>query len=209
MHAAPYNASLGCSDDTNEQSQRSRAARDGHNAVTSPNLRDYESSKFELAEILRAIKSTLPKERADLHTRITELFTRLAEDRFNLVVVGRFSRGKSTLMHAILGVDRLPMGILPLTSVITSVAYASREDIRIEFEHDRMDYEIRMSELADYITERGNPRNIKRIARARGSVYRSNYFDAASILWIHRVWARTSSKTPARQRASCRRQMRF
>jgi GTP-binding protein EngB required for normal cell division len=167
VHAAPYNASLGCSDDTNEQSQRSRAARDGHNAVTSPNLRDYESSKFELAEILRAIKSRLPKERADLHARITELFTRLAEDRFNLVVVGRFSRGKSTLMNAILGVDRLPMGILPLTSVITSVAYASREDIRIEFEHGRMDYEIRMSELADYITERGNPRNIKRIARAR------------------------------------------
>ena len=106
VHAAPYNASLGCSDDTNEQSQRARAARDGHNAVTSPNLRDCESSKFELAEILRAIKSRLPKERADLHARITELFTRLAEDRFNLVVVGRFSRGKSTLMNAILGVDR-------------------------------------------------------------------------------------------------------
>jgi hypothetical protein len=84
---------------TQMSNRSSRAARDGHNAVTSPNLRDYESSKFELAEILRAIKSTLPKERADLHTRITELFTRLAEDRFNLVVVSRFSRGKSTLTN--------------------------------------------------------------------------------------------------------------
>jgi GTP-binding protein EngB required for normal cell division len=167
VHAAPYNASLESSDDTNEQSQRSPGARGGHNVVTSPNLRDYESSKFELAEILRAIKSKCSKERVELHTRITELFTRLAEDRFNLAVVGRFSRGKSTLMNAILGVDRLPMGILPLTSVITSVTYASREDIRIEFEHGRMDYEIRMSELADYVTERGNPRNIKRVARAR------------------------------------------
>ena len=102
-----------------------------------------------------------------MHTRITQLFTRLAEDRFNLVAVGRFSRGKSTLMNAILGVDRLPMGILPLTSVITSVAYASREDIRIDFEHGRIDCEIRMSELADYVTEHGNPRNIKRVAGAR------------------------------------------
>ena len=135
--------------------------------MTNPNLREYELSKFELAEILRAIKSRLPEERVELHTRVTELFTRLAEDRFNLVVVGRFSRGKSTLMNAILGVDRLPMGILPLTSVITSVTYASREDIRIEFERGRIDCEIRMSELAEYVTEHGNPRNIKRVVRAR------------------------------------------
>ena len=135
--------------------------------MTSTNLGEYESSKFELAEILRAIKSRLPKERVELHTRVTELFTRLAEDRFNLVVVGRFSRGKSTLMNAILGVDRLPTGILPLTSVITSVSYASREDIRIEFERGRIDCEIRMSELADYVTEHGNPRNIKRVVSAR------------------------------------------
>ena len=167
MNAASYNAALGYSEGTHEQQQRSRAARDGHSAVTGPNLRDYESSKFELAEILRAIKSQLPKERVELRTPLTELFTRLAEDRFNLVVVGRFSRGKSTLMNAILGIDRLPMGILPLTSVITSVAYASREDIRIEFEHGRMDREIPMSELGDYVTERGNPRNVKRVARAR------------------------------------------
>jgi GTP-binding protein EngB required for normal cell division len=145
----------------------SLTTHDGHSAAASPSLNDYESSKFELAEILRAIKSRVPKERADLHARITALFTRLAEDRFNLVVVGRFSRGKSTLMNAVLGVDRLPMGILPLTSVITSVAYASREDIRIEFERGGMDYEISLAELADYITERGNPRNIKRVARAR------------------------------------------
>jgi GTPase Era involved in 16S rRNA processing len=167
MNAAPDNPTDGYSGDTDEQSQRSRAARSGRNAVTAPNLREYESSKFELAEVLRAIKSRLPKERVELHTRLTELFTRLAEDRFNLAVVGRFSRGKSTLMNAILGVDRLPMGILPLTSVITSVTYASREEIQIEFEHSRIDREICMSELADYVTECGNPRNIKRVSRAR------------------------------------------
>jgi len=130
-------------------------------------LRDYESAKFELAEVLRAIAVRFPKERSDPRSRLTELFTRLAEDRFNLVVAGRFSRGKSTLMNAILGVDRLPTGILPLTSVITSVAYSSREDVQIEFEEGRFGYEIPMSELADYITERGNPGNVKRIAQAR------------------------------------------
>lgn len=71
-------------------------------------LRDYESAKFKLAEVLRDIAAWVPEERADLKTRLTDLFTRLAEDRFNLVVAGRFSRGRSTLMNAILGVDRLP-----------------------------------------------------------------------------------------------------
>jgi GTP-binding protein EngB required for normal cell division len=135
--------------------------------VAIQSLHDYESSKFELAEVLRAIKSRVPKAEVDLDNHVTTLFTRLAEDRFNLVVVGRFSRGKSTLMNAVLGVDRLPMGILPLTSVITSVAYASREDIRIEFEHGGLDHEIQLENLADYITERGNPRNTKRVSEAR------------------------------------------
>jgi len=49
-------------------------------------------------------------------------------------------------------------GYFALTSVITSVAYASREDIRIEFEHGGLDHEIQLENLADYITERGTPK---------------------------------------------------
>ena len=58
---------------------------------------------------------------------------RLAEDRFNLVVVGRFSRGKSSLMNAILGRYRLPTGVVPLTSVITTVTYGSEERVTLHF----------------------------------------------------------------------------
>ncbi len=91
-------------------------------------LREYEQAKFELAEILRVISgqraatggSAQPAFGED---EIADLFTRLAEDRFVLRVAGCFSRGKTSLMNAILGLDRLPTGILPLTSVITSVAY--------------------------------------------------------------------------------------
>lgn len=48
---------------------------------------------------------------------------RLAQDRFNLVTVGRFSRGKSSLMNALLETNRLPMGVVPITSVITMVQH--------------------------------------------------------------------------------------
>jgi Dynamin family len=95
------------------------------------------------------------------------MFARLAEDRFNLVVAGRFSRGKTSLMNAILGTDRLPTGIVPLISVITSVAYGSRERVQIEWQRGGIPCEIRLEELSDYITERGNPGNTRGIRQAR------------------------------------------
>ena len=121
-------------------------------------LRAYERVKFELAEIL----NTLPRDAAQFQRRL-DLFARLAEDRFNLVVVGRFSRGKSSLMNAILGMDRLPTGVVPLTSVITTVTYGSEERVTLHFRGSGLIEDIQLDQLADYVTERGNPGNARRI----------------------------------------------
>ena len=83
-------------------------------------LKDYERAKFALADLLRALPWTSARAEP-----LRAMFARLAEDRFNLVVVGRFSRGKSSLMNALLGQAWLPTGILPLTSVVTAVSYGS------------------------------------------------------------------------------------
>ncbi|MGH8289870.1 MAG: dynamin family protein [Steroidobacteraceae bacterium] len=131
-------------------------------------LREYEAAKFELAEVLRVISSQRAATRGSAQTpfgrdEIGDLFTRLAEDRFVLLVAGRFSRGKTSLMNAILGLDRLPTGILPLTSVITSVVYGRPERVQLEREQGGLPIDIPMEALADYITERGNPGNARRI----------------------------------------------
>ncbi|MGH8317963.1 MAG: dynamin family protein [Steroidobacteraceae bacterium] len=131
-------------------------------------LREYEQAKFELAEILRVIsgqrEATGGLSRPPFgEDEVADLFTRLAEDRFVLLVAGRFSRGKTSLMNAILGLDRLPTGILPLTSVITSVAYGRPERVQLERERGGLRIDIPMEALADYITERGNPGNARRI----------------------------------------------
>jgi small GTP-binding protein len=130
-------------------------------------LRDYEAAKFELADILRELAATLPAVQDAARAQLDDLFARLAEDRFNLVVVGRFNRGKTTLMNALLGMDRLPTGILPLTSVITRVLYGSTEKVQIEFESGGFGFDIPMEALAGYITENGNPGNVRRIRQAR------------------------------------------
>jgi len=96
----------------------------------------------------------------------TALFTRLAEDRFNLVLIGRFSRGKTSLVNAILGMDRLPTGIIPLTSVITSVAYGSAERVVLRFMRSFMDQEVPLASLPQYVTQQGNPGNAQGIKEA-------------------------------------------
>ena len=124
-------------------------------------LRRYERLKSELADLLRAVPW-----RSDQFARNRDLFARLAEDRFNLAVVGRFSRGKSTLMNAMLGMDRLPTGVVPLTSVITSVTYGSREKVVLHFRDTTLFQDIGLHELERYVTERGNPGNRRRIREA-------------------------------------------
>ena len=91
-------------------------------------LGQYEQYKFAIADFLRRATPAAADSNA-WRARTGPVFTRLAEDRFNLVLVGRFSRGKSSLVNAILGMDRLPTGIVPLTSVITSVSYGSVERV--------------------------------------------------------------------------------
>jgi small GTP-binding protein len=126
--------------------------------MTAMDLSSYERAKFALADLLRALPWT--SERAE---RLRALFARLAEDRFNLVVVGRFSRGKSSLMNAILGDEWLPTGIVPLTSVITAVAHGETQGVVLHHEHTSLVTDIALADLAAHITERGNPGNRQRI----------------------------------------------
>jgi GTP-binding protein EngB required for normal cell division len=131
------------------------------------NLREYESTKFTLAQLLRAMVAAGPKKNDSFDTGVRDLFARLAEDRFNLVVVGRFNRGKSSLMNAILGADYLPTGLVPLTSVITRVVYGSVDQVQIEFERGGLPATIAVERLPDYVTQRGNPGNSLGIKEAR------------------------------------------
>lgn len=128
-------------------------------------LKQYEQTKFTMAEIVRSAQAIDSKD-ADLQSASRELLTRLADDRFNLMLVGRFSRGKSTLINAVLGHPYLPTGILPLTSVITTVRYGSRPQAVVNFRNAGLRREIPLSQLPDYVTQQANPGNVKQVAYA-------------------------------------------
>ena len=92
--------------------------------------------------------------------------TRVAEDRFNLVVLGEFKRGKSTLINALLDRDVLPTGVLPLTSVVTTIGAGERDRLSIFFQ-DGHQKERPLGELVEYVTEARNPGNRRGVELAR------------------------------------------
>lgn len=134
-------------------------------------LAEYEQDKHAIAQILREIHAAAYEAKNEgLDRTVGELTHKLAEDRFYLTVVGQFSRGKSTLMNAILGKNYLPSGIVPTTSAITAVSYGSREKIILRRAGSNLTSEISIGELADFVTERINPGNRERIEMAEVQV---------------------------------------
>lgn len=93
-------------------------------------LRSYTLAKQEIAALVRTVKQFLEaQQQAEKAEQCQEILVNLAEDRFNLTVVGQFKRGKSSLMNAIIGRDLLPTGLLPLTSAITTLCYGPTERV--------------------------------------------------------------------------------
>ena len=91
------------------------------------------------------------------------LLARLADDRFRLAVVGEVSRGKSTLMNAILGAAYLPTGVLPVTSVITTVRYGSRPRALARRRGAAHALEVPVDEVAGFIAQSGAQRSELRV----------------------------------------------
>ncbi|WP_287787509.1 dynamin family protein [Acidiphilium sp.] len=129
-------------------------------------LAAYDALKFEIATLLRGLRRHYAHPGVAEPEVLRDLFARLAEDRFNLAVVGRFSRGKTSLMNAILGTDMLPVGVLPITSVITMVSYGSEPKAVLHYQGSSLFMDIPIAELAEHITERGNPGNRRGIRAA-------------------------------------------
>ncbi|MEJ2315034.1 MAG: dynamin family protein, partial [Nitrospirota bacterium] len=91
-----------------------------------------------------------------------ELSGKLREGAFNLVVAGQFKRGKTSLINAVIGADILPVSVVPLTSIITVLAYGPALRVKVHFNGDRT-MEIKPESLPEYVTEKGNPKNEKNV----------------------------------------------
>lgn len=75
------------------------------------------------------------------HAKFSELLSALDSDAIRLVVLGEFSRGKSSLVNALLGIELLPTAVQATTAINTFVRMLpegrSERFIRIHFQDGR------------------------------------------------------------------------
>ncbi len=101
-------------------------------------------------------------------TEIQTLCQRLDSNVFNLVVMGEFKRGKSSVINALIGDDVLPVGVVPLTAIATILEYGETPTIRILFQ-DGTETQADVRALWDFATEKGNPNNEKGVGEVHVS----------------------------------------
>ena len=90
--------------------------------------------------------------------RLNEVSDKLTLEQFNLVVMGQFKRGKSTLINALLGAEILPTAIVPLTSIVTIIRYGKESKAEVRYLNDNKE-DIQLSDIPKFVTEKENPKN--------------------------------------------------
>ena len=113
--------------------------------------------------------------RADLAKRLEQTRARLVDPDVRVIVVGEFKQGKSKLINALVNAPACPVDDDIATSVPTSVGYAPEASAWILVRKEDAAppgaavverQEVALDQLSDYVSERGNPGNARRIVSA-------------------------------------------
>jgi GTP-binding protein EngB required for normal cell division len=81
----------------------------------------------------------------------------------NVAVLGQFKAGKSSFLNGLIGGDVVPVDVLPSTAVVTRIGYGPMERVTVHGLAGEP-FEIPLARLAEFVTERGNPANERKVA---------------------------------------------
>ena len=84
-------------------------------------------------------------------------------DELTIAVIGRFKAGKSSFLNHFLGRDLLPVGVTPVTTVVTEIGYGERAKALVHL-LDGHTREVAVNEIHQFISERDNPDNEKHVS---------------------------------------------
>ncbi|MBZ5619709.1 MAG: dynamin family protein [Acidobacteriia bacterium] len=87
----------------------------------------------------------------------------VGQDEISVAVLGRFKAGKSSFLNHFIGRNILPVGVVPVTAVVTEIRYGVREEARVHH-RDGRDPEVPLDQIGGYISERENPENTRQVA---------------------------------------------
>lgn len=112
----------------------------------------------EISGINRAIGAP------DLTKPVSDLLN--SKDKtIHVAVLGQFKSGKSSLVNNLIGEDLLPVGVIPVTAIVTRLHFGPQPKLIIRY-LDGEETSAPTDKLSQYVTEKRNPENIKKVAQA-------------------------------------------
>jgi GTP-binding protein EngB required for normal cell division len=80
----------------------------------------------------------------------------------DVAILGQFKAGKSSFINSLIGQDVLPVGVIPVTTVISRLQFSEQERTTVSF-FDGTRKEIPIADLDEYTAEAKNPSNQKNV----------------------------------------------
>jgi GTP-binding protein EngB required for normal cell division len=88
--------------------------------------------------------------------------TALAQEEIPVAIVGRFKAGKSSFINDLTGRNLLPVGVVPVTTVITEIRFGPAPRAEVRFLDGRIQ-DVPLDDVRLYVSERENPENRKSV----------------------------------------------
>jgi len=88
------------------------------------------------------------------------------DELLNVAIFGRFKAGKSSFLNHLIGLPLLPVGVIPVTTVITEIECGPHEKAEVAFKN-RSAEQIPLARIGEFISEGENPENALQVDRVR------------------------------------------
>jgi GTP-binding protein EngB required for normal cell division len=103
---------------------------------------------------------------SDLQPLLRAVQQQQHKQELNVAVLGGFKAGKSSFLNHFIGRPLLPVGVLPVTAIVTEISYGPREYAEVVF-FNAQALRINVTEIGNYISESENPQNVKAVDSVR------------------------------------------
>ena len=127
-------------------------------------LEELERAGEETSLLWRIEEVVTRRGLVEFRAPIANLLDRMGDTSLEIAMFGRVSSGKSSLLNALLGIDVLPVGVTPVTSVPTRLGHGEPARVTVWFA-ERPAEECAVERLAEFVTEQNNPANRKNVTR--------------------------------------------
>ena len=101
--------------------------------------------------------------------QVRALAEKIEKQEMTVSVIGQFKRGKSTLVNGILKDKVMPVGIVPVTAVVTTVKYGQEKAAKVHFENGAV-IGCGFEDISGYINEQENEDNHLGVSRVELTV---------------------------------------